>query len=94
MKEAVEVEARKGFRIWVRFDDGTEGEVDLADLAGRGIFKAWKDRAFFSGVHVCPAGSVAWSDDVELCPDSVFLRLTGQSPEDLFPRLADRAVHA
>ena len=94
MKEAIEAAARDDFRIWVRFEDGTEGEVDLADLAGRGVFAAWEDRAFFRGVHVGPVGSVAWSVDVELCPDSVFLRLTGKSPEELFPRLSDRAVHA
>ena len=94
MKQAVGVEARKELRIWVRFDDGTEGEVDLSHLAGRGVFKAWSDDAFFSSVHVGPAGSIAWSDEVELCPDSVFLRLTGKSPEELFPRLSERAVHA
>lgn len=94
MKSAIEVEAREGFRVWIRFNDGTDGEVDLADLAGRGIFEAWDDSSFFRGVHVGPAGSVAWSDDVELCPDSLYLRLTGKRPEELFPRLAERTVHA
>lgn len=94
MKKAISVEPRRDLRIWVRFDDGTEGEVDLSHLAGRGVFKAWGDDTFFRQVHVGPAGSIAWSEEVELCPDSVFLRLTGKSPEELFPRLAERAVHA
>jgi hypothetical protein len=92
--KAVEVKALDDLRVWVRFDDGTEGEVDFSHLSGRGVFEAWNSRAFFENAHVGPAGSIAWSDDVELCPDSVYLRLTGKRPEELFPRLAERRVHA
>ena len=38
MIRALEVEAREGLRIWLRFSDGSVGEVDLSDLAGRGVF--------------------------------------------------------
>jgi len=33
-------------------------------------------------------GSLAWSDDIELCADSIYLELTGRKPEDLFPRVS------
>jgi hypothetical protein len=65
----IEVKALANFRIWLRYDDNTEGEVDLSDLAGLGVFKAWDDAAFF-----------------------MYLRLTGKSPDEIFPIL--RAVHA
>ncbi len=39
MKEAVEVMPRAGYRVWLRYGNGVEGEVDLSDLAGRGVFK-------------------------------------------------------
>ena len=42
--QPVAVEARGGLRIWIRFQDGEEGEIDLSDLAGMGVFKAWEDR--------------------------------------------------
>ncbi len=35
-----EVRALEPFRIWLRYDDGIEGEVDLSDIAGRGMFSA------------------------------------------------------
>lgn len=92
--EVTEVEARAEFKVWVRFDDGTEGEVDFSDLADVGIFRAWNDLSFFRRVHVGPSGSVAWSEEIELCPDSVYLRLTGRRPEDLFPRLVGHSVDA
>ena len=51
MTRVVDVEAREGFAIWVRFDDGTAGKVDLDDLAGRGVFKSWADRRVFESVR-------------------------------------------
>lgn len=46
MPKPVEVKALANYRIWLRYDDGTEGEVDLSDLAGRGAFKAWEEDVF------------------------------------------------
>ena len=85
MITAVEVAPRAGYRIWLRYSDGVSGEVDLSDLAGRGIFRGWLDRSFFEKVHVSPYGSIAWSDEVELCEDALYLRLTGKSVEEVMP---------
>lgn len=85
MIRAVEVEARRGRRIWLRFSDGSAGEVDLSDLAGRGVFRAWNQREIFEGVHVAPHGAVAWSDEIELCADALYLELTGSAAAELFP---------
>jgi hypothetical protein len=43
MPTPVEVKALANYRIWLRYDDGVQGEVDPSDLAGRGVFKAWSD---------------------------------------------------
>ena len=74
MIEAVDVAPRDGYRIWLRHSDGAAGEVDLSNMAGQGVFRAWLDRAFFEGVHVSRHGSFAWSDDVELCEDALTWR--------------------
>lgn len=90
----VAVEARDGYRIWLRYADGAEGDVDLSHLAGKGVFVAWLDRAFFEGVHIGPGPAIAWNREIDLCPDALYLRLTGKSPEDIMPGLrsaADRA---
>ncbi len=88
MLTVVEVGALPGYGIRARYEDGVEGEVDLSRLAGKGVFSAWADRAFFETVRVSPHGSIAWSDDVELCADSIYLELTGKKLEDLFPRVS------
>ena len=92
MIRPVEVKALPNFRIWLRYDDGTKGEVDLSDLAGRGVFKAWNDRTFFAAVRVGPHGAIEWESEIDVCPDAMYLRLTGKSPEEIFPAL--RSVRA
>ena len=88
------VEARKGFRIWLKYSDGAAGEVDLAHLAGQGVFKSWNERAAFESVHLSTSGGIAWSDDIELCPDALYLRLTGKSVAEVMPRAALPAENA
>lgn len=78
-------EPREGYRIWIRYSDGVAGEIDLSHLAGRGVFKAWNDRAFFESVHVAPDGGIAWNEDIDLCPDALYMQLTGKSFSDLMP---------
>ena len=87
MIHATDVEPRDGYRIWLRYSDGAAGEVDLSNMAGRGVFKVWLDRTVFEGVHVSGHGSIAWSDDIELCEDALYMTLTGKSAEELFPAL-------
>ena len=88
MFKPVDVKALPGFKIWIRFADGTEGKTDLSHLAGRGVFALWNDDEAFQGVHVGPQGQIAWSEEVEICPDSIYLRLTGKRPEEVFPNLS------
>jgi hypothetical protein len=82
--KAREVQPLPGYKIRVRYEDGVEGEVDLSRYVGKGVFVAWDDVDFFNSVHISAHGSIAWSDDLELCPDSIYLELTGKTPEELF----------
>ena len=86
MIDPIAVEPREGFRIWLRYSDGAEGEVDLSDLAGGGMFRAWDDRACFETVHVTEYGAIAWSEELELCPDALYMRLTGKSVGAVMPK--------
>ena len=87
MPKPLEVKPLQNFRLWLRYDDETSGEVDLSDLAGRGVFKAWERQEFFQKVHIGPHGEITWSEEIDLCSDSLYLRLTKKSPEEVFPRL-------
>jgi len=81
------VRALAPYRIWLRYDDGIEGEVDLSDLAGDGVFRAWENPDFFSLVKLGPGRSIAWGDDLDLCGDALYMDITGITPEEMFPTL-------
>ena len=46
MIRPTEVESREDYRIWLRYSDGVAGVIDLSHLTGRGVFRAWNDRAW------------------------------------------------
>lgn len=57
------------YRVWIRFDDGLEGEVDLSYLVGKGVFEAWKSVDFFNQVHVDPkTDTLSWGNEINLDP--------------------------
>ena len=94
MPRPVEVQARPNYHLWVRYDDGAEGVVDLTDIARRGVFKAWDDVAFFDAVRIAQHGAIVWGEDIDLCPDAMYMRLTGKKPEEVFPNLNEAEVDA
>ena len=87
MKKAVQANPLDGFRLWLKYEDGIEGIVDLSDLAGRGVFEAWSEREVFDAVTVNESGAVLWPGELDLCADALYIRLTGRQAEEIFPRL-------
>ena len=55
-----------GYRIRLRYSDGIDGEVDLTELAGRGVFTAWTDRAFFESVRLADDGGIVRGENIDL----------------------------
>ena len=94
MRKITNVKVLEGYRLELAFDDGVTGTVDLSDLVGKGVFASWRDRRTFEQVRIGSSGELAWGDQVDLCPDSLYLRVTGKKPEDIFPALSREAAHA
>lgn len=85
MNNVMEVRPLEHFRVWLRFSDGAQGEIDLSDLAGRGAFVAWTDPALFKAVHTESGGGIEWPGDIAMCPDALYIRVTGKAIEDVLP---------
>ncbi len=83
-----------GFRLELQFDNGELGVVELSSFAGKGVFVAWETPGLFEQVAVSADGAVEWPGELDLCPDSLYLRMTGKHPQDIFPALADHLTHA
>ena len=94
MRKVIEVKQLGDYRLDLTFDNGSQGIVDLSDLVGKGVFQAWHDQHAFASVRIGPSGELAWGDHIDLCPDSLYLRITGKKPEDLFPNLKTEPANA
>jgi hypothetical protein len=94
MPDAIEVKPLDNYRLWISFSDGVEGVVDLSELVGKGVFSSWTDYQQFEKVHLGPGGEIAWDDQIDMCADALYLKLTGKKPEDIFPMLRELIQYA
>jgi hypothetical protein len=65
------------YRLAVRFDDGTEGEVGLRDRLFGPVFEPLRDPHVFAQVFVDEYGAIAWPNGADLAPDALYERLGG-----------------
>ena len=82
MFKPVEVTPLPGYRLRLRYSDGVAGEVDLSHLAGRGVFELWNDPVEFQRVSIGPSGEIRWTPEIDLCPDALYLQITGQTADE------------
>ena len=94
MRKITHVESLQAYRLALTLDDGTTGTVDLSGLADKGVFACWNDPAVFAQVRIGSSGELLWGDKVDLCPDALYLKVTGKRPEDVFPALRQAPARA
>ena len=61
--------------VWVKFEDGTEGEIDLTGELSGPVFEPLKNREFFAQVSVAEYGTIAWPNGADLAPEFLYQRL-------------------
>ena len=81
--KVTEVRTLDGFRIWIKFNDGTQGELDLTEYEDKPWFQPWRNRRVFENVWIPPhGGEIRWGDDPEetamgFCLTWLYTELTG-----------------
>lgn len=61
MNDVVEVRYVRDYTVWVRFQDGTCGEVDISRSFGGPVFEPLKNVEFFRQVSVdLEIGTIVW----------------------------------
>lgn len=78
----VEVHSTDDFQIRVRFVDGTQGNVDMRQLAHApkaGVFAQLAVALVFNQVGLA-YGAVTWPGDIDLAPDAMYdaIKTNGQ----------------
>ncbi len=84
LKDVIEVHPLDGYRLYLRFEDGVAGTVDLAEIIDfTGVFAPLQDRAYFVQVEVSPElGAIYWPNEADLDPDVLYSLVTGEPIPD------------
>ena len=80
LNDIVSVQPMGGYRLQLRFEDGIEGEVDIATIISfDGIFAPLQEQAEFRKVSVDPElGTICWPNGADLDPDVLYARIAGE----------------
>ena len=71
-----EAKYRREYRIWVRFADGIEGEIDLKDELWGEVFESLKDKAMFESFSLNQElETIVWSNGADFAPEFLYQKL-------------------
>jgi hypothetical protein len=81
LKDITAVRPLEDYRLQLCFEDGVEGQIDVAQLVAlTGVFAPLKDRSYFTQVRVDPElGTICWPNGADLDADVLYSLITGES---------------
>jgi hypothetical protein len=67
------------YRVWLRFDDGKEGEVDLRDELWGEVFEPLKPLERFKTAYLDrELNTIRWENGADLAPEFLYAKLTAE----------------
>ncbi len=78
--DVISVNALKGHKLKIEFEDGTQGTVDVSKLVKfTGIFKALQDENYFKKAFINEElGVVSWPNGADLDTDVLYSLVRGE----------------
>ena len=65
----------KDYVVWLKFEDGAEGEIDLSSELFGPVFEPLKRPEYFRQVAVAEYGTIAWPNGADLAPEFLYERV-------------------
>jgi hypothetical protein len=75
-------EAKAEYQLYLEFDDGVKGLVDLSNWKGKGVFEYWNDEKNFKSFSITTDKKLEWKEGIDMDPDAFYLQLIGKSFEE------------
>ena len=73
MMRVIEAKYVKDYVLWLRFNDGTEGEVDLQDELYGEVFEPLKNKDLFKNFVLNPEWhTIAWPNGADFAPEFLY----------------------
>ena len=75
-----ECRAESNYTVWLKFDDGLEGCVNLGDLVMTESYQAISDEATFARVAIDPVSSaLTWTGGIKIDPEALYHDLASRT---------------
>ncbi len=70
----------KNYKVWISFDDGQEGEIDLKNKIKNknGVFKPLKNENYFKNFKI-ENDTLSWENGADFAPESLYELLIEQN---------------
>ena len=76
MNDVVEVRHVRDYIVWLRFQDGPSGEVDIEPSFRGPVFEPLRDLDLFKQVRVEPEiGTIVWPNSADVAPETLYDRV-------------------
>ena len=86
MLEVIRVKYVSGFTLWLSFNDGIEGTVNLEESLWGPVFEPLKNVDAFRKVSVSPIlHTIVWPNDADFAPEHLRKKLIEQQHSSLLP---------
>jgi hypothetical protein len=73
MIEVADAKYLKDYVIWLRFNDGSQGEVDLKDELTGEVFEPLNDPEFFKNFTLNPEWkTISWPNGADFAPEFLY----------------------
>lgn len=79
LRDVIEVRPLANYRVFLKFDDGVQGEVDLEPLLTPfdGVFEPLRDLMRFREVFIDEGGTIAWPNGADIAPETLYSLVSG-----------------
>jgi len=76
MIDVVEARYLREHTVWLKFEDGVEGEVDLSGELYGPVFEPLRDPEYFRRFAVSPdLGTISWPNGADFAPEFLYAKL-------------------
>ena len=88
------VEASEKYKLKIVFNDGTKGIYDVADIAGKGVFKIWDAGNNFFNVHINKvSGAISWPGEIDIDTLNAYCSIKGISADQFIHKQVNLATN-
>ena len=82
MEKLIDIKPLENYKLYLKYDDGVEGAIDLSELVGKGVFKEFENYKFFKHVWIGENGSPTWENELDIDSLNSYLEITGKTFEE------------